>query len=104
MDLEDEKHNLQSDVDMKKEAVAQSSGEIKRLRCDIEISEKELDVLRNSLQCKEKQFRDEVKKLSTELDNEKFVKLNMKGKRGSRRSKRRTRRRRRRRKITWRID
>ena len=60
MDLVDEKHALQSDVEMKKEVVAQSSGEIKRLRCDIEMSEKELDVLRNSLQCKEKQFRDEV--------------------------------------------
>ena len=32
MDLESEKHTLQSDVDMKKEVVAQSSGEIKRLR------------------------------------------------------------------------
>jgi len=73
MDLEDEKHTLQSDVDMKKEVVAQSSGEIKRLRCDIEISEKELDVLRNSLQCKEKQFKDEVQKLSAELEDEKFT-------------------------------
>ena len=74
MDLEDEKQTLQSDVEMKKEVVAQSSGEIKKLRCDIEISEKELDVLRNSLQCKEKQFKEEVKMLSAELENEKFVK------------------------------
>ena len=73
LDLEDEKQNLQSDVNMKKEVVAQSSGEIKRLRSDIEISEKELDVLRNSLQCKERQFREEVQKLSAELEDERFL-------------------------------
>ena len=73
MDLEDEKHMLTSDVEMKKEVVAQNSSEIKRLRCDIEVSENELDVLRNSLLCKENQFRDEVTMLSAELEKEKFV-------------------------------
>jgi len=74
LDLEEEKHTLQKDVDMKKEVVAQSSDEIKKLRCDIDISEKELDVLRNSLQCKEDQFKVDVHKLCTELEDEKFVK------------------------------
>ena len=73
-DLEEEKHILQSDVEMKNKVVAQSSGEIERLRSDIETSKKELDALRNSLQCKERQFRDEVQKLKAELEDEKFVK------------------------------
>ena len=74
LDLEEEKHTLQYDVDMKKEVVAQSSDEIKKLRCDIDVSEKELEALRNSLQCKEDQFRVDVQKLRTELEDEKIVK------------------------------
>ena len=73
VDLEDEKHILQNDVDMKKEVVAQSSDEIKKLRRDINTSEKESDILRSSLQCKEVQFKGNVQKLSTELEEEKFV-------------------------------
>ena len=73
LDLEEEKHTLQYDVDMKKEVVAQSSDEIKKLRCDIDVSEKELEALRNSLQCKEKQFKDKVHKLNAELEDEKFM-------------------------------
>ena len=77
LDLEEEKHSLQHDLDMKKEIVAQSSDEIKKLRCDIDISEKELDALRNSLQCKEEQFRVDVQKRRTELEDEKFVRSSL---------------------------
>ena len=77
LDLEDEKETLQSDVNMKNEIVTQSSGEIKRLRSDIEFSEKELDGLRNSLLCKESQFREDVQKLSAELEDEKFVRSSL---------------------------
>ena len=73
VDLEGEKHIFQNDVDMKKEVVAQSSDEIKKLRRAIDTSVKELDVLRNSLQCKEDQFKVEIQRLSTELEEEKFV-------------------------------
>ena len=55
-DLEAEKKNLLTDVEVKKEVVVQSSEEIRTLRSNIERSEQELENLRKSLREKEEHF------------------------------------------------
>eukprot|EP00092_Neocalanus_flemingeri_P022723 GFUD01024643.1.p1 GENE.GFUD01024643.1~~GFUD01024643.1.p1 ORF type:complete len:702 (-),score=196.54 GFUD01024643.1:280-2385(-) len=76
-DLETEKQTLQTDVEVKKEVVVQSSEEIRTLRSNIERSEQELDNLRKSLREKEEQFTEETVKLKRELENEQYTKSSL---------------------------
>jgi len=73
-DLETEKQNLQTDVEVKKEVVVQSSEEIRTLRSNIERSEQELDNLRKSLRDKEEHFSTETLKLKRQLEDEQYTK------------------------------
>jgi len=73
-DLEAEKKNLLTDVEVKKEVVVQSSEEIRTLRSNIEKSEQELDNLRKSLREKEEHFSSETLKLKRQLEDEQYNK------------------------------
>jgi len=76
-DLETEKQTLQTDVEVKKEVVVQSSEEIRTLRVNIEKSEHELDNLRKSLKEKEEQFSAETLQLKRQLEEEQYTKSSL---------------------------
>lgn len=76
-DLETEKEDLQTDVEVKKEVVVQSSEEIKALRTKIENSEGELETLRKLLLEKEDNFNKETLRLRRELEEEQFAKSSL---------------------------
>lgn len=77
IDLETEKQTLQTDVQVKKEVVVQSSEEIRTLRTNIEKSEQELDNLRKSLREKEEHFSAETVKLKRQLEDEQYTKSSL---------------------------
>merc|ERR1719369_1455151 len=77
MDLEEEKENLQTDVEVKKDVVEQSSEEIKALRASIEKSEVELENLRKCLKEKEEQFSSETFRLKRQLEEEQYDKSSL---------------------------
>eukprot|EP00092_Neocalanus_flemingeri_P039561 GFUD01043077.1.p1 GENE.GFUD01043077.1~~GFUD01043077.1.p1 ORF type:complete len:706 (+),score=195.97 GFUD01043077.1:233-2350(+) len=76
-DLETEKQTLQTDVEVKKEVVVQSSEEIRTLRSNIERSEQELENLRRSLREKEEQFNEETVRLKRQLEDEQYTKSSL---------------------------
>lgn len=76
-DLETEKQTLQTDVEVKKEVVVQSSEEIRTLRCNIGRSEQELENLRKSLREKEEHFSAETVKLKRQLEDEQYTKSSL---------------------------
>jgi len=76
-DLEAEKKNLLTDVEVKKEVVVQSSEEIRTLRSNIERSEQELENLRKSLREKEEHFSSETLKLKRQLEDEQYNKSSL---------------------------
>ena len=62
--LESEKAHVEADLDVKKEVVQQSSEQIKTMRNKMEESERELEIIRKSLQEKENTFTEENNKHS----------------------------------------
>eukprot|EP00092_Neocalanus_flemingeri_P035226 GFUD01038330.1.p1 GENE.GFUD01038330.1~~GFUD01038330.1.p1 ORF type:complete len:706 (-),score=188.82 GFUD01038330.1:203-2320(-) len=76
-DLETEKQTLQTDVEVKKEVVVQSSEEIRTLRLNVERSEQELENLRRSLRDKEEHFNEETVRLKRQLEDEQYTKSSL---------------------------
>merc|ERR1719270_1782957 len=72
--LEKEKSNLQTDVEIKKEVVEQTSDELKNMRHNMAINEKELETMKNSLKEKEELFNTEKLQLKRQLEDETYTK------------------------------
>jgi len=72
--LEKEKENLQTDVEIKKEVVEQTSDELKNMRQNMAINEKELETMKNSLKEKEELFNTEKLQLKRQLEDETYTK------------------------------
>ena len=72
--LENEKAQVEEDLDVKKEVVQQSSEQIRTMRNKMEESEHDLEVLRKSFKEKEETFNDETIKLKRKLEDEEYAK------------------------------
>ena len=75
--LEQEKTNLQTDVEVKKEVVQEASEEIKTLRKNIEKNEEELDQMSKTLREKENLYRSEKSQLERQLEDESYNKKSL---------------------------
>merc|ERR1719323_2683887 len=75
--LEQEKQNLQTDVEVKTEVVAQSSEQIRSMRKNMEESEEALNSMKKTLIEKEEHFSAETKKLQRQLEDETYNKSSL---------------------------
>ena len=75
--LEQEKTNLQTDVEVKKEVVHGVSEEIKTLKKNMERSEEELEKMGKTLREKESQFSEEKSRLERQLEDETYAKRSL---------------------------
>ena len=75
--LEQEKTNLQTDVEVKKEVVQEASQEIKTLRRNIEKNEEELTQMSKTLRDKENFFSSEKTRLERLLEDESYNKKSL---------------------------
>merc|ERR1719471_2196122 len=75
--LEQEKQNLQTDVEVKTEVVAQSSEQIRSMRKNMEESEEALNSMKKTLIEKEEHFSAETKKLRRQLEDETYNKSSL---------------------------
>lgn len=76
-DLEMEKTQLETDVEVKKTVVVQNSEEIKELRQKITKSEEEVESLKKKLREKEDEYSTETTKLKRQLEDETFIKTSL---------------------------
>ena len=75
--LEQEKTNLQTDVEVKKEVVQEASEEIKTLRKNIDKNEEELTQMSKTLREKENFFSSEKSRLERQLEDESYNKKSL---------------------------
>ena len=75
--IENEKANVEADLDVKREVVEQSTEQIKAMRNKMEESERDLEAMRKSLKDKEDHFSAETIKLRRKIEDEEYAKSSL---------------------------
>ena len=75
--IENEKANVEADLDVKREVVEQSTEQIKAMRNKMEESERDLEAMRKSLKDKEDHFSAETIQLRRKLEDEEYAKSSL---------------------------